>query len=924
MTREGGMARKQELFERVGAERAIRDSLRSSARGDGSALLLMGSSGVGKTAMLSWAARSAAERGFAVAHAVASPMEQNLPFGLLGQAIVSLGGNPVEDVAELARAGGQSARFYRTLRWLGELAKERAVLIALDDLHWADPDSLELFGFLSRRLRGLSVLVVGSLRAEPPASHELAMDLAATGHAQLVTLEPLSLEGSAALLERELGRPLDGEEASRLWAACAGTPLLLEAAARSLAEGASVQTAEGDSALLLGRFVGVGADGFEYVKAGAIFGVCFDHAKATALSGVAAKAADDALGRLMRAGVLEDLGDGGIAFVHPLFAQALLDAQPSSLRARRHAAAFELIVAQGGADALAAEHAARGGLVGNRLAVEITARAGAAALAQGGLRAAAAHLENAVKLAGSSPPTDVLLLYGRVLVAQAQVAPLRALCTELLSRELDAPTRAQALCLLARVEGLANRPAQAQQLFMQAAAVATNPQDRVEVLCDALLACLASAPARWALDTAARALELAGDGTPQQRVLRFVCAYAALVCRCEAGDAAAAAAEVRRDGARSLWSAQGWNLTVAVHALNICKVLEDFEGAAIVFEREYEEAVQAGAPVLMAGLAVAYADVLLRQGRLEQALELVERNSAVSDRRVQPWSDLAAAVLLRELGLDERAATHVEALRRFQQQIPPGQFAVVGLWLALLDARAALTAGRHAEASDMMLSAAEIARAGGRLEPCLVPWAGVALAAHLAAGRGHEAEALIDELDERAAALPSRWPAAVAALGRAGVAALEGEREAADELYAAAVAEFARLGCPLEHAQALISFGTHLRRTGRPRDAREPLAAALTLCERSSARRLARIARAELAASGGRRRRRGDDGSALTAQERRVAALAAEGLANGEIAAALHLSPKTVSSHLQRVYAKLGMHSRRELIRRAEEFSHEA
>jgi DNA-binding CsgD family transcriptional regulator len=918
------MARKQQLLERLNAEHAVRDSLRSSARGEGSALLLVGSPGVGKTAMLAWATRRAAERGFAVAHAVASPMERSLPFGLLGQAIVSLGGNPVEDVAELARAGGQSARFYRTLRWLGELAKEHPVLIALDDLHWADPDSLELFGFLCRRLRGLRVLVVGSLRAEPPAADELANDLAAAGHAQLMTLEPLSLAGSAALLERELGRPPSAEEANRLCTACAGTPLLLEAAARSLAEGTPVHATDGDSALLLGRFVGAGADGFEYVKAGAIFGVYFDHAKATALSGVPAKAADNALERLVRAGVLEDLGDGAIAFVHPLFAQALLDAQPSALRARRHAAAFSLVVAQGGADALAAEHASLGGLVGDPLAVEITARAGAAALAQGGLRAAATHLENAIKLAGGSPPTEVLLLYGRVLVAQAQLTPLRSLCSELLSRELEPSTRAQALCLLARVEGLANRPAQAQQLFMQAAAVATNPQDRVEVLCDALLTCLASAPARWALDTAARALELAVEGTPQQRVLRFVCAYAALICRCEADDAATAAEEVRRDGARSLWSAQGWNLTVAVHALNICKVLEDFDGAAVVFEREYDEAVRAGAPVLMAGLAVAYADVLLRQGRLEEALELVERTSAVSDRRVQPWSDLAAAVLLSELGLDERAAGHLEALRRFQEQIPPGQFAVVGLWLHLLDARAALAAGRHGEASDTMLRAAEIAALGGRVEPSLVPWAGVALAAHLGAGRTHEANSLLVDLDERGATLPSRWPTAVAALGRAGVAALEGDRDAADGLYAAALEDFEALGYPLEHAQALISFGTHLRRTGRPRDAREPLAAALGICEESSARRLARIARAELAASGGRRRRRGDDGSALTAQERRVAALAAEGLANGEIAAAMHLSPKTVSGHLQRVYAKLGMHSRRELIRRAEEFSHEA
>jgi DNA-binding CsgD family transcriptional regulator len=164
----------------------------------------------------------------------------------------------------------------------------------------------------------------------------------------------------------------------------------------------------------------------------------------------------------------------------------------------------------------------------------------------------------------------------------------------------------------------------------------------------------------------------------------------------------------------------------------------------------------------------------------------------------------------------------------------------------------------------------------------------------------------------------------VIALGHAGIAAIEGRTQLADERFAQAIARFAECSQPLELAQALISFGIHLRRSGRPRDAREPLARALGICEGAGSERLARIARAELAASGGRRRRRSEDGSALTAQERRVAALAAQGLANVQIAAALHLSPKTVSSHLQRVYAKLGMHSRRELILRAKEFSHES
>ena len=114
------MIKQPELLERVDTERTIGEALRAAARGEGSTVALLGTPGIGKTAMLGWAAALASSRGFAVAQALASPMERGLPFGLLGQAIVALGGNPVEDVAELARAGGQSARFYRTLRWLGE------------------------------------------------------------------------------------------------------------------------------------------------------------------------------------------------------------------------------------------------------------------------------------------------------------------------------------------------------------------------------------------------------------------------------------------------------------------------------------------------------------------------------------------------------------------------------------------------------------------------------------------------------------------------------------------------------------------------------------------------------------------------------------------------------------------------------------
>jgi DNA-binding CsgD family transcriptional regulator len=334
--------------------------------------------------------------------------------------------------------------------------------------------------------------------------------------------------------------------------------------------------------------------------------------------------------------------------------------------------------------------------------------------------------------------------------------------------------------------------------------------------------------------------------------------------------------------------------------------------------------VSAGAPVLMSALAVSYADVLLRLGRLDEAIELVERTSALIDRHVLPWSDLAAAVLYAELGQDERSRAHVETLRAFQAEIPADQYAVVSLWLHLLDARAALEAGHHSQASDTLVRAGEIAKLGGRVEPSLVPWAGTALEAHLAAGRLDRARELLADLEARAATLPSRWPRAVITLGQAGIAALEGDHDRATARFDEAIECFEQLHQPLELARALIVYGTYLRRHGRPRDARGPLARATTICEQTHAERLGRAARAELAASGGRRRRRGEDDATLTAQERRVAALAAEGLANGQIAAALYLSPKTVGFHLQRVYAKLDIHSRRELIRRAAEFSSES
>ncbi|HVC86017.1 MAG TPA: AAA family ATPase [Gaiellaceae bacterium] len=914
------------LLERDGVGASIVAALRGVEAGNGAVVFLAGPAGIGKTSSLGWAERAARGAEFRVARATGTPMETGLPFGLLGQAIVALGGSVVEDVEELARLGGQSARFYRTLRWLSEVAATGPLLLALDDLHWADPDSLELIGFLCRRLAGSRILVVGTLRPEPDAASALAHELAASGHARLMTLEPLSRGASETLVERVVERPLAAAEGEWLARACAGTPLLLEAAARRLTAGGTLPALARNGRLgrelLLERFAGVGDDAYRYVEAASIFGVRFQPALVAVLAGLDRDTADGAHARLVRARLLDDLGGGWAGFVHPLFAQALLETQPLAVRERLHARVFRLLVDEGASDAVAAEHAVAARLVGDPLAVEVAARAGRAALAQGALEAASAQLASAVELAGEIAPDDLLLDHASALVARAQIEEAGRVCARLLERaELDPAVRTHALRLLARAALVAGRPAEAERLYEQAvsAAALEGPAAEAAALADAALTCQIGSPVSWVLATTSRALAILPPGLPARRTLEVIEAYASLL----GGDPSGAgliAGETRRWSDRAGGSDHGWAWTLAVHSLNAFKCLEDLAGATELFEREFERAVEDGAPILMNALAIAYADAVHRLGRPQEAFELVERAAAVSAWPMAPWSDLARAVLLTDLGRNDEARPCVEAIRAFQAGIPPQYNAPVSLWLDLLDARRLLAAGEPDRASETMLHAAGIARLTGWREPCVVPWAGVGLDAHFAAGRIERARELVDELDELARPLPCRWPRAVLALGRARLAAAEGRLDEADRGFADALGAFGELPMPIAHAEALVAQGIHLRGSGRPREAREPLAQALGLAERSGSERVARSARAELAASGGRRRRDADR-SRLTPQEERVAALAADGLTNAQIAAALHLSPKTVGHHLQHVYGKLGIGSRRELIRRRRELA---
>ena len=142
------------------------------------------------------------------------------------------------------------------------------------------------------------------------------------------------------------------------------------------------------------------------------------------------------------------------------------------------------------------------------------------------------------------------------------------------------------------------------------------------------------------------------------------------------------------------------------------------------------------------------------------------------------------------------------------------------------------------------------------------------------------------------------------------VAAAQGNGERAALLLQRAVDQHEEVGDPFGRARALLALGIVLRRARQKRGAREAIEAALAGFEQLGAATWVERARSELGRIGGRTREEG-----LTAAERRVAVLVAEGRTNREVAAALFLTERTIASHLTHIYAKLGVRSRTELAR---------
>jgi DNA-binding CsgD family transcriptional regulator len=905
------------LWERGGVSEVVADLFDSARAGRGGVLFVEGEAGLGKSSILE-SARQMAQPDLRVGLGQGDAMETSLPFGVLDQALATLGGPTLVTGSHGATA--RPEQLYRLLRWLESL--DQGVLIALDDVHWADSDSLELLSLLCRRIGSLPAAVIATMRTWPEDAREVASRLVSSGVARLVRLAPLSRRGSAEMLTARSGRAVSDAAAARAWELCAGNPLLLEQVALAIGRGAvdadaaeSWPALEADG-LLLSRFAGLPLAALRCVRAASVLGVRFRLDVAAEVAGLAEGEADRAVEALCRSGLVEQTTPGGVRFVHPLFAQALYDDLPAPVRARLHARSFE-VLAKRGLDAEAAEHALRAGLRDAPEVIAALERAGRAALEVGALETAASQLTTAVGLAGERAATPLLLAQAEALLGAGDPIAASLAYERVLSRSrIGAEVRATALRMRGRALYASGDHVTAAACFTEAAELllVDDPAAAAEALVDQALSMHIVLGPRGCLPMASKAIDLAAGRTNTLR-LRAESAHGFL--RVMAGDAAglgatataarAVQANPRPDLADPAWT---WGLT-SIHA-HAAKYLEQFDVAARGLRSVRLAAEQLGAAEALTMSLIGEAEVAGRAGRLTEALELSSRAEQLTEL-VPLGATYNAVVRFFVLLHLDRPAEADACCQQLETLLDERDEGTARIWLLHLHGIRHLGLGRPEAAARLYLKAEQLSEQLGIGEPCVVPWAGRAAIAHARAGRDSDATRVLGWLDSCAARLPCRYPRVAAAFGRAELAIRHADHQASERYYCEALTIHDGADLPMERTSTLLAYGNMLRQSGRPAQARRILAEALDTAEGMGAPALARYAREGLSSAGGRRRRRTPDGD-LTPQELRIARLVKAGNSRRDIAERLTLSEATVRTHLEHVYTKLNIHSARELM----------
>jgi DNA-binding CsgD family transcriptional regulator len=872
-------------------------------------LVVRGEAGIGKTALLQHAVSRA--EGMRVLTSAGIEAEAELPFAGLHQLLW-----PIIDLADelpevqshaLRGAFGLSAdrvedRFLVSVAVLGLLtaaADAQPLLCVIDDAHWLDGASADALVFVTRRLHADPIAVLIGAREgdarhfEAPGLPELSLaglrgaqaaalldsDLPAVVREELVGVtggNPLALlELPAALTEDELaGRAplrLDLPLNERIeHAFLARVAPLADDARRMLLLAAADDSSEVGTLLRAAEGVGIGPDALDAVE---------------------------------RAGLLSADGPR-VRFRHPLLRSAVYRAAGFAERRAAHQALAASLDQDADADRRA-WHRAAAATAPDDGAAEALARTADHAASRGGHTAAARALERAAEL-DSDPQRRALRLVAAA--GSSALAGRVGHAVALLDRAEPDLRDPIARGMAMRVRGMASmaigRPADAYAMLADAARTVL-PADRPAGLGLLMRACMAAAVSGDPGAIHGMLAEL--DTEPRTDAERFPSLLMNGISRLIAGDAAAGVASIEE----ALALADDIEVVEQVQQAGGGAIfLGDWVRARRYFDRATVLARDHGAIALLSETLGLRALIALWERRLADAAADADEAVRLADdigagnARALPVTVLAWLAGLR--GDDEECRRHADEVLALSLERGLALPAGLATWaLAQLD----LASGRWDEAL-LRLTAIEEVRPGfgHPFLPVLSSWDRLEAAVH--AGHPDVAERTLARFAPWAEVAGATWAVPVLADCRA----LLARPDAADAHFEAAIEAVDRAG-PLDRARIHLHYGEYLRRERRRIDARVHLRAAFDGFEWLGAAPWAERALRELRATGEKARKRHLSPLAeLTPQELQVARLVAEGATNKAVASQLFVSPKTVEYHLRKVFAKLGISSRMELV----------
>jgi DNA-binding CsgD family transcriptional regulator len=920
-----------QLLEREFEIAELTGALDAAAAGSGRAVVLSALAGMGKSALLAAVGTEAASRGFHVLRARGIEVERDVPLGLAGQLFDSLRQTlPPDrraDISELlttrrpdggdvaARVGPPGGALHRMYWFLADLSDARPVALLVDDVHWGDEASLAFLAFLVPRLDDVSVTLVMATRPEEADRDRAIAALTADRAATALTLRRLSPAAVVAMIEARLGRSPSEQFAAVCTELTGGNPFYIHELCGAIRT-AGIEPADGNAAIVrtltvdtvgravLRRVVEASPGALAMARSLAVLGERTELRLVAALAGLDQDAATSSVAALARADVFAD--ERPLRFVHPIVRAAIAADPTAAEQAAAQGRAARLLSADGAPPEQIAGHLLLAEPLADGWVVDELQAAAQVALQRGAPAIATRYLRRALEEPAGDVAWSIMQELGAAEFRSGDTAALGHL-EQALAAAPDARTRAATARELATVAATAGNVEQALAVLTASREELSDEDHDVALGVSADisgLALLGSSSTSAMMSQLLRYQDAPGATQAERQLLANLSIWlaatgAASAPRC--GEIALRAV----GGAESLSDVESPSFHEAAFVLIAA---DRFAQARASLDTALVTAQRQGSVVAFAAVSMMRSLLAYRVGDLSVAES--EARASIGSMREQGWPALPIAGGFLVDALIERGA--LSEAQQVLDEFEVGLRAVLDMPLLAAQARLHLAAGESARGIEGLLELAKHAAGGVTVHSVGAPTIRTYVAPPLAAlGRRDEAAVLIAEELEYA----ERWGAKRGigmALHSSGLV-LEGDQ--GRERLEQAVSTLRETDARLEYARALVDLGGAIRRSGGASAARDWLRQGLAIAHQCGADALETRATEELSATGARRVNRtmlsGID--ALTASEKRIAAMAAEGRTNREIAQALFVSRKTVEMHLSRAFRKLGVAVRAEL-----------